>query len=573
MVFCTPSKSSDVQQVSSSAFQVLRSDLPVIQMNGRYDEKIQQGVLYKRRDIFTAQWRARWFILDEQNGNLAYYVFSSNVPQPKIPGTPQRQTHNTPSDVAPRVKGEAMPRGRICLRDCRVKVEDELSRPEEDIFAFSIRSLKDESTILCCLASTMADARDEWIEAISRICEGNRENEWVEAISRVCEDVSDDGSLQEGNRILPLAISNYLETESTDFIHEGDISDELISSDSNRNRLGNSDNIKFARRKLLFEDRDLTTIAESETLLDSIKDETCEASFRHQSDLLIGIIILTPLVIYNIIDGNSKEIAFVISAFIAIRTATLLKLGTVIPEVSRTVGTRTFSCYFKVSLERFLHILPQLQLYDKSQEKINVSILSLVVKAVGRAACEIDEVNCKKAYIPTLGIKGCFLRLGSDTSVLHSFKGKSEQIITIANVADLSLDEVSEQINDLPSRPTMRGLLRRTLSFCSAMLGLTLNNNNSSGSCLVISCQDTEGDGMDLRIAPRGEFNAAVVVGGVRFVRQSSFSKSVSKLNDRLPPNPFLSVSVTMDCSVCTIAVCQRFIERVQELLEDPNNV
>jgi len=526
-MFCKPFKNSDLRQDPSSSFQAWSSDLPV---NGRGNDQFQQGVLLKRRDIFTSQWRARWFILDEQNGNLIYYIFSRGRPQPITTETHKRQANVTYSDVAPGPNNNAMPRGIICLGGCHIRVDDDISQPEDNIFAFTIFSVKDESTI-CCLASSTAESRDNWVREIAYVCEEN----------------SDSGSLYS-------IISSYSETEKP-----GSIPKQFQ---------GKMDKMKSAKRNLQIEERGLSPVAESDTFLDSEEDETIETSFRNQSNILVGIIMLTPLVIYNIIDGNSKEIAFLISAVVALRTATLLNLGTAIP-VSKIACTRTVSCHFKVNIKKILRDLPQLKLQNESRESINLSILSVAAKAVGRAVSEIDEINSKRAEIPFLGIKGHFLRLGSDVSILGSSNGKSEQPVTLANVTDLSFDKIFAQIENGTSKPTVIGWLRKSISNLDAMFKLGLWDDSSTGSCLVISALDTDGDGTDFRVAPGDNFNAVVVVGGLTFVRQSS--KTFDSSRDVVTSSkPVLSISVTVDCPVCSIADCQRFVEDIQELLEDP---
>jgi PH domain len=119
----------------------------------------REGVLLKRRDVFTAQWRPRWFRLQE--GMLTYYLLrNQDTSITVIPGIPIELSENLDS--------ETVPRTTIALTGCVVTSEQALSRPEENLYVFSIAD--SGGGPICYLAATTELGRDEWIESLSMTC-------------------------------------------------------------------------------------------------------------------------------------------------------------------------------------------------------------------------------------------------------------------------------------------------------------------------------------------------------------------------------------------------------------------
>jgi hypothetical protein len=134
------------------------------------------GVLWKRRDVFKNRWRPRWFALNPGQGILTYYLLnapnapssSSSRTSPVTADTPSytnggggntlatRTTPSSSSSNDPRLRTtswdsqvsgvsensvdyDVVPRGTIFLLGCTVYVNDLLSKPSENLYAFTIR--------------------------------------------------------------------------------------------------------------------------------------------------------------------------------------------------------------------------------------------------------------------------------------------------------------------------------------------------------------------------------------------------------------------------------------------------
>ena len=72
-------------------------------------------------------------------------------------------------------------------------------------------------------------------------------------------------------------------------------------------------------------------------------------------------------------------------------------------------------------------------------------------------------------------------------------------------------------------------------------------------------------------VAPRPEGGAApiaVVVGGVRVVDRDPRNTSSRQMR-----RPMLSVSITIDCPVSSVATCRKLAEKVQLLIQFPEMV
>ena len=136
----------------------------------------QQGVLWKRRDVFKYRWRPRWFVLHPDQGVLTYYLLTANVSEglvatpnssssgrrasdnadnssssnPLLSGisepSPSRtaiadrsRTFSMDSQVSENtVDYDVVPRGTLDLRGgCTVTVNDRLSKASDHFFAFT----------------------------------------------------------------------------------------------------------------------------------------------------------------------------------------------------------------------------------------------------------------------------------------------------------------------------------------------------------------------------------------------------------------------------------------------------
>jgi len=189
----------------------------------------QQGVLWKRRDVFRNRWRPRFFVLQPQQGILTYYLLSSEggagpaaaaaaATSAGVVVTADRGgvlsgggladgvsnagslAGETTDSVATAGAGsrnraaswdsnvsensndyDVVPRGTIYLVGCTVSRDDSLSKPEENLYAFTIsppppstgggadrRNSSSQGRIH--LAARTPQSRALWVAKIARVC-------------------------------------------------------------------------------------------------------------------------------------------------------------------------------------------------------------------------------------------------------------------------------------------------------------------------------------------------------------------------------------------------------------------
>jgi hypothetical protein len=167
----------------------------------------QQGVLWKRRDVFKYRWRPRWFLLQPDQGILTYYLLTANVsdglatpagggrgsfsssssrrreaprtepsrPRPVTAPPPFRsadrsRTFSVDSQVSENtVDYDVVPRGTLDLRGgCTVAVNDRLSKATDHFFAFTIHA-PDGVAPAIHLAARTPQSRRVWIERIQNV--------------------------------------------------------------------------------------------------------------------------------------------------------------------------------------------------------------------------------------------------------------------------------------------------------------------------------------------------------------------------------------------------------------------
>lgn len=177
----------------------------------------EQGVLWKRRDVFKNRWRPRWFVLSPRQGVLTYYLLttpvsdavaapfaSSAITTPARNNTSARTTAVAPMTEPARSRApnrnrtsswdsvvsentvdyDVVPRGTIYLLGCTVAPNHELSKPSEKLFAFTIFP-PDSAEISIHLSARTADARAVWVQKIARVCGQSINNVQREAVPSI----------------------------------------------------------------------------------------------------------------------------------------------------------------------------------------------------------------------------------------------------------------------------------------------------------------------------------------------------------------------------------------------------
>lgn len=164
------------------------------------------GVLWKRRDVFKNRWRPRWFALNPGQGILTYYLLNahatpSSSPMTAFPTAPSSnggERNDTTTDTAassprstttatPRNRStswdsqvsavsessldyDVVPRGTIFLLGCTVQINELLSKPSENLYAFTIRPPPSSTDSRVHLAARTVQAREVWVQKLQLVC-------------------------------------------------------------------------------------------------------------------------------------------------------------------------------------------------------------------------------------------------------------------------------------------------------------------------------------------------------------------------------------------------------------------
>ena len=228
---------------------------------------------------------------------------------------------------------------------------------------------------------------------------------------------------------------------------------------------------------------------------------------------------------------------------------------------------------------------PLLQGTDNSSSLSHVSVTHIVARAVAIALSEVaPELNCRYRSLFLLGLEGWYQNQGGcNVSVVST---SSQRVSTIKKTEDCTVQEIADQVWNSQREETERAaaetqrldleppgdILSSISSWAKAFLFDLISAKDeeacSSSCCIIYTSPDSENNEVDIDVAPRPIVGAApivVVVGGVRVVdrdpRNASFRQS---------RRPMLSVSITIDCPMSSIATCRKFAEKVQTLVQFP---
>jgi len=575
----TNSKSNEDQQqdddnhslATAAELELFSCDLPVQKKKNtkeREEEgKKKEGILYKQREVFKSQWRPRWFVLDEEVGTLSYYLFSSKesikkktikkssstttasavVPKERRDNDDEHvnneddeeeEEDNDNTNKAIAVNYDVMPRGSINLKknSCQVEMNDELSRPEEDIFVFIIiPNQQGEKEDTFCLATTTASSRHEWVEAILRV---SGENNEVDKTTTIC--------IKKNNKRRPQVL------EDRKKINDSCMATETRTSSQEQGQQENVDN-------------EMTI-----TKMDDVVENSLPL-------YLLSLVLMTPLILYkliNIIDSKNnttttngsillfqKEDIFLLSAFLAIRTVTLFKLGIPIhpDNTSTIINGLTYRIY--IPIKKLKKSKDNCKKDGKKKDDNEIMILfSQIIQAVGTALKDFDGLRSQKVIIPYLGIHGYFLSPGrgksSDLSVLLSTTDDhNANVTTISAVEKLSSEEiVNKLVQD--KEEEKNDLFYQKFSVPS---------QEKRGSCLVVMMNSEE---EEVRISP-GLFNVIVTVEQHPYHTPSKNNgKSIFGANNGKRSSKTTILRVEINCPTCTNKDCKQFVQRIQEELE-----
>ena len=216
---------------------------------------------------------------------------------------------------------------------------------------------------------------------------------------------------------------------------------------------------------------------------------------------------------------------------------------------------------------------------DVSSSLSHVSVTHIVAKAVAAALSEVaPELNCRYRTSSLLGIQGWYQDQGGVTVSVVSTS--SQRVSTVEKAEDCTVQEIADQVWKNQREETDRAagipsLDRKAIGeYASNILSFLINlfcvaeEEACSSSCLIYSSPDSENNEVDIDVAPRPESGTApivVIVGGVRVIDRDPRNAS-----SRQSRRPMLSVSITIDCPMSSIAKCRKFAEKVQTLIQFP---
>ena len=136
-----------------------------------------EGILWKRRDVFKNRWRPRWFVLDEREATLTYYLLQNNnqalslamegeMADEPDDGDDLQEVHQNEMRLRTTSNGEVsavselslgpqnvatgartpqrlntsniVPRGTLYLPGCQIEANPALTRPRENLYCFTV---------------------------------------------------------------------------------------------------------------------------------------------------------------------------------------------------------------------------------------------------------------------------------------------------------------------------------------------------------------------------------------------------------------------------------------------------
>jgi hypothetical protein len=367
---------------------------------------------------------------------------------------------------------------------------------------------------------------------------------------------------------LPLMIKQHLsqtEPNPAESLTGGELSNEAIVKDV-IDRLSETETTK-----------DHGLLKKSDRGESLLLTEDTEAIPREEEELLpltlAVILLLTPLVLWSFANALSlpgKEAYFVLAALLAVRAVVLSNLGPCYESSDLTLVGKV-TCRFSVDLKGVLRFIANRK--EEQEGEVNtsteVSVIHIVIGAIAVAMEEVEPLKCKRIFIPLLGIDGYYYPRGGgvNISLLVPGEDRPDDIYTLAGVGSMSVQTIADRIVQEQDR-IHEEKKATTNRFVEVAMWAGLVERPALGSCLVIaSPDDSDHAEVDIDASPLhgSGVNVAVVVGGVRLVRDAKQAPSIKP-----PPRPTLSMSITIDCPVCNLAASRKFAERVQQLVQFP---
>lgn len=167
----SPSLTRQQRQRSSSPSLRQRQQQHAHRLSQHHSRHSHQhhGVIWKRRDVFKNRWRPRWFVWNEHEGVLYYYLLSAPLPPLQSASSFNRNTddslisgsNSVSSAATTSAANSSTPRGSVNLRDDCEDVAVHNGYSKDGFYVFYIQKRSGEKLYL---AVQSAHTRSVWLD-------------------------------------------------------------------------------------------------------------------------------------------------------------------------------------------------------------------------------------------------------------------------------------------------------------------------------------------------------------------------------------------------------------------------
>ncbi|GMI09625.1 hypothetical protein TrVE_jg9693 [Triparma verrucosa] len=288
---------------------------------------------------------------------------------------------------------------------------------------------------------------------------------------------------------------------------------------------------------------------------------------------------------------NSRGFMFLLGLVLGLRSFVTRRLGTQMTYKDGTTvglmgcgngGTGPVKCSFNVDLKRILRYIER-----KKGEGESVAVTHIALKALALSLREYSLFNGRKVRLPLLGVEGYYPNLSVDVSTAAGVVANgSSNIVKVEKADQMKINDIAKFINGnnegkkygKDKGALLPKFLKKPLEILSEQLDLKVPGLGLSGrrfgTALVVTSPNNEGSEVTISADLLTPYNGKpsgpsiiLIVGGVRIL--PSFSKEPRSAMAR----PVLTVSVTVGCEVANVASCRVLVERVQELMREPEKM
>ena len=494
-----------------------------------------QGVLWKRRDVFKNSWRPRWFVLHPDQRVLTYYLLSQNESGPqnlistrtnapssansvdninRLVGSStsnnnRRRTFSESSSLSTNtIDCDVVPRGTIYLFNPKnIESNDILTRPEEDLYAFSI--IDNETGTHCHLATRTVEDRERWIFLIRRVCLDQLNHDERSSSHHSSPNINDLGTSASVER---LSVERLEETKVSANLSQGSM---IIGTDQQRADHCQAESVIYSKA------------------LPSLKKEI--------------LILVGPLILYKvlkiIISSRVAALCFITTSVLSSRWVALDILTSVMRvscrkgkkgnENMESIGHGSTCCRFTVDITSALKFFDVENNGRTIENKI--SIAHVLVKSIATAMDKYsDLISRDYSILPYLlySVDVAYIDLRSNTNC-----------VCMNNADDMSFGDIANKFrseNDTTTTP----------SFWRKVIGHT---------CKVVIKPDLDLPNIDLNLNLT-DCPIAMIISGTSCTQLEKEGGSQHR-----------KLNISINVQSTDVISCQKFAEQVQKYIQSPD--